>query len=102
MIRRPPRSTLFPYTTLFRSRPGRGGRAGPRRTLPGGFPHRADHRRGAAGGGGRRRAAAAKIDALLSEASGRPRVPPIRGVIAGGLMTSSRRRMLGIVIAALV
>src|SRR3712207_8767035 len=31
MIRRPPRSTLFPYTTLFRSpaRPGRG--PGPRR-----------------------------------------------------------------------
>src|SRR3712207_7880464 len=26
MIRRPPRSTLFPYTTLFRSRGGRGGR----------------------------------------------------------------------------
>src|SRR6266487_5887310 len=24
MIRRPPRSTLFPYTTLFRSRAGRG------------------------------------------------------------------------------
>src|SRR6266487_5745999 len=24
MIRRPPRSTLFPYTTLFRSRTGRG------------------------------------------------------------------------------
>src|SRR3712207_8589167 len=24
MIRRPPRSTLFPYTTLFRSRVGRG------------------------------------------------------------------------------
>src|SRR3712207_6982593 len=24
MIRRPPRSTLFPYTTLFRSRPGCG------------------------------------------------------------------------------
>src|SRR3712207_7339437 len=24
MIRRPPRSTLFPYTTLFRSRPNRG------------------------------------------------------------------------------
>src|SRR3712207_8895012 len=23
MIRRPPRSTLFPYTTLFRSKPGR-------------------------------------------------------------------------------
>src|SRR5258708_31801589 len=26
MIRRPPRSTLFPYTTLFRSREARGGR----------------------------------------------------------------------------
>src|SRR5256885_5391868 len=26
MIRRPPRSTLFPYTTLFRSRSGRAGR----------------------------------------------------------------------------
>src|SRR2546430_17302752 len=30
MIRRPPRSTLFPYTTLFRSR-----RGGPRRNGPG-------------------------------------------------------------------
>src|SRR2546426_10850490 len=28
MIRRPPRSTLFPYTTLFRSRKGRFGRSG--------------------------------------------------------------------------
>src|SRR5260221_2707345 len=27
MIRRPPRSTLFPYTTLFRSQPGRARRA---------------------------------------------------------------------------
>src|SRR5256885_9402266 len=27
MIRRPPRSTLFPYTTLFRSRPARRDRA---------------------------------------------------------------------------
>src|SRR3712207_7441149 len=33
MIRRPPRSTLFPYTTLFRSRRARrrGARAAPRR-----------------------------------------------------------------------
>src|SRR5258707_8358801 len=30
MIRRPPRSTLFPYTTLFRSRPWRS-----RKTSPG-------------------------------------------------------------------
>src|SRR5258707_9820667 len=29
MIRRPPRSTLFPYTTLFRSVPNPGGRALP-------------------------------------------------------------------------
>src|SRR2546422_5196012 len=28
MIRRPPRSTLFPYTTLFRSRAARGHRRG--------------------------------------------------------------------------
>src|SRR3712207_8354531 len=28
MIRRPPRSTLFPYTTLFRSRPPRSGTPG--------------------------------------------------------------------------
>src|SRR5256884_6033768 len=34
MIRRPPRSTLFPYTTLFRSAPTR-------RATPGGSPHRA-------------------------------------------------------------
>src|SRR3989442_6655797 len=30
MIRRPPRSTLFPYTTLFRSRPDRNQRGGRR------------------------------------------------------------------------
>src|SRR2546422_4307492 len=29
MIRRPPRSTLFPYTTLFRSSPGQRRRNGP-------------------------------------------------------------------------
>src|SRR3712207_7159126 len=40
MIRRPPRSTLFPYTTLFRSRRGPGGVQG---RLRGGRP-----------GGGRR------------------------------------------------
>src|SRR5260221_9182245 len=37
MIRRPPRSTLFPYTTLFRSRPwtrGRGRRSGRHRLRP--------------------------------------------------------------------
>src|SRR2546422_4166148 len=33
MIRRPPRSTLFPYTTLFRSRRRVGPRGTPDRTL---------------------------------------------------------------------
>src|SRR2546427_6400969 len=35
MIRRPPRSTLFPYTTLFRSRPAGGGREARRRDAHG-------------------------------------------------------------------
>src|SRR5438874_9973285 len=34
MIRRPPRSTLFPYTTLFRSRGGCAGPSGHRRRCP--------------------------------------------------------------------
>src|SRR2546426_5787405 len=36
MIRRPPRSTLFPYTTLFRSAPARrrGGRSAPASRRP--------------------------------------------------------------------
>src|SRR5689334_24682648 len=44
MIRRPPRSTLFPYTTLFRSRPG--GSLYPRpRHVAGGTRRRARSRR---------------------------------------------------------
>src|SRR5438034_5091273 len=35
MIRRPPRSTLFPYTTLFRSRTQLSGRPNKRLKLPG-------------------------------------------------------------------
>src|SRR5256885_9191477 len=45
MIRRPPRSTLFPYTTLFRSRAPRVRVGRPRAALDGGI-------RGHAGGGG--------------------------------------------------
>src|SRR2546427_7935476 len=44
MIRRPPRSTLFPYTTLFRSLRGRPGRAPARRGR--GERRSARHRRG--------------------------------------------------------
>src|SRR3712207_8411335 len=40
MIRRPPRSTLFPYTTLFRSR-GRGGQRAPVELLE---AHQIEHR----------------------------------------------------------
>src|SRR2546426_6045178 len=36
MIRRPPRSTLFPYTTLFRSAPGFGAVSGAGRAVAGG------------------------------------------------------------------
>src|SRR5277367_6084861 len=43
MIRRPPRSTLFPYTTLFRSRSAAAGR--PHQVGPGaGRTHRTDRR----------------------------------------------------------
>src|SRR2546422_10298859 len=52
MIRRPPRSTLFPYTTLFRSRggdaPGDEPEAGPLQAVPahGGVPRPAREARG--------------------------------------------------------
>src|SRR2546425_5314041 len=41
MIRRPPRSTLFPYTTLFRSQPG--AEVGHLGEVPGAGASRADH-----------------------------------------------------------
>src|SRR5689334_24784374 len=57
MLRRPPRSTLFPYTTLFRSIRGRvPPRAGARRARP--LPHHPldelPRRRGVLGTGGGR------------------------------------------------
>src|SRR3712207_7289773 len=53
MIRRPPRSTLFPYTTLFRSR--RAGRRRARHLLQeGGAPARRPRRRGPLRQAGRR------------------------------------------------
>src|SRR5256885_13122437 len=54
MIRRPPRSTLFPYTTLFRSagpaacaaiRPAAAHRPGPQARWPAARPATADRRR---------------------------------------------------------
>src|SRR2546427_12770583 len=46
MIRRPPRSTLFPYTTLFRSHPRRLGGLRADRTLPRADPPRHPAHRG--------------------------------------------------------
>src|SRR3712207_7364027 len=77
MIRRPPRSTLFPYTTLFRSR-----RAAvePRRRPGGGAARRRRPRRGepargggdgAGGGGARRRGATARSEEHTSELQSR-------------------------------
>src|SRR3712207_7189812 len=52
MIRRPPRSTLFPYTTLFRSRAGAARRREPQRAVGTGL---AAHHPARALGRGRRR-----------------------------------------------
>src|SRR3712207_7854323 len=66
MIRRPPRSTLFPYTTLFRSdgvrTAGRLRRPAPRRRVPGGA--RASH-------GARRRRGGARSEEHTSELQSR-------------------------------
>src|SRR5438094_7188220 len=58
MLRRPPRSTLFPYTTLFRSGCAAGGPRPP--------PRRRSSRRAPAGGGAR----AARSRARRSPADG--------------------------------
>src|SRR2546422_2142798 len=47
MIRRPPRSTLFPYTTLFRSRVSRTARPGTHRSSAAPCPRRSRPRRAA-------------------------------------------------------
>src|SRR3712207_7172372 len=74
MIRRPPRSTLFPYTTLFRSRRHeqlRGGVPGPR----------GDHADAARGAGRDDRAAGPRGQRLLA-ARQRPRRSPGRRAVA--------------------
>src|SRR3712207_8446272 len=84
MIRRPPRSTLFPYTTLFRSRRGRTGvrvelepapavgDGRPGRGAEGaGGPAGVRDGRGAAGGGGRRRERLGRSEEHTSELQSR-------------------------------
>src|SRR3712207_8292511 len=73
MIRRPPRSTLFPYTTLFRSGRGRRARAALRRRpaaelrVDAARCHGGRHRRGRDVGGRRRGAAALRSEEHTSE-----------------------------------
>src|SRR3712207_7159198 len=66
MIRRPPRSTLFPYTTLFRSRQRRRGRAERQCGICVGQPDRPVARRPCAWGGGGRCAGDRKSTRLNS------------------------------------
>src|SRR3712207_7040844 len=66
MIRRPPRSTLFPYTTLFRS--GRGGR---RAGAPATGAHAAADRAVPAFGGRERRRATARASVTTDAVAGR-------------------------------
>src|SRR3989442_7526706 len=68
MIRRPPRSTLFPYTTLFRSRAGRRGAAG---GVGGQRPRRA-HWGARQAGRGRGRADGRRSEEHTSELQSRP------------------------------
>src|SRR2546421_9117041 len=79
MIRRPPRSTLFPYTTLFRSRAGDSG--GGLRTPPGIVPRlgAAAHRRGGPG--------PVPLACLRTE-----RAVPDRGARPGGSLPDSSSR----------
>src|SRR3712207_3845199 len=90
MMRRPPRSTLFPYTTLFRSHPLQGadrdgeraaqgpapapGHAGRRLRHPRGLEGRGDPARGGRppGGDGRPRHRAAPRDGDLPRGPARP------------------------------
>src|SRR5688572_32077044 len=70
MIRRPPRSTLFPYTTLFRSRVGTGPPARPAtparpRTTP--SPRGPAHTRPTIGSPARRPGPAARSEEHTSE-----------------------------------
>src|SRR5690348_17585182 len=64
-VRRPPRSTLFPYTTLFRS-PSRGGRRAPGFAWPR-PPRTASSRPTPRAGGPRRRGRCARGPGLRSE-----------------------------------
>src|SRR5258706_6029052 len=72
MIRRPPRSTLFPYTTLFRSRAGDDARLGLRPEPPRPWVRQDGTAYGRHGGVAGRRAGAARARRVAARA--RPRI----------------------------
>src|SRR3989449_5805933 len=93
MIRRPPRSTLFPYTTLFRSRlgddlyalgrPARPGEPRPRGRAPHHErvrhgPRRGDHE---PGGEGERHVEVTILEVELAGADIGQRIPPVHVVV---------------------
>src|SRR3712207_6171881 len=108
MMRRPPRSTLFPYTTLFRSHPLQGadrhgeraaqgpapapGHAGRRLRHPGGLEGRGDPARGGRppGGDGDPRRPAAPRDGDLGGGPARPVTRGASPELIMGLSTPTR------------
>src|SRR2546422_9424722 len=97
MIRRPPRSTLFPYTTLFRSLP-RGGQC--RRPEPRWrrLPRRRRVRRGRRAG--QPRALVHEACEISRAAAAGARGLPDKALRAPGLSTRARARRGGLLIAA--
>src|SRR2546426_10127010 len=101
MIRRPPRSTLFPYTTLFRSRPAGGG--GPRARRGGTRLERRGRGGGDAGAGPRRRAARGcrvRQGPGVRGGTGADRRashggPPVRARVGGSGARAALRREIG-------
>src|SRR3989449_9743817 len=95
MIRRPPRSTLFPYTTLFRSRRvGRGALRQAERVLQGTAHYAGDGL--PADEPGPVRVHAARADARRILRTRRPRVRPLDGAVpepGGGGDHGSRNRL---------
>src|SRR3712207_8283381 len=73
MIRRPPRSTLFPYTTLFRSREG-GARPGT--CWYASSPEECFHPGYRSSGGGRHRRAAQSVTTFCRRLDGSPCLSP--------------------------
>src|ERR1044072_1733949 len=96
MIRRPPRSTLFPYTTLFRSGSGEGGR-----TEAGQLPQRRGvraygQRSGRHGGAAhqrRRRARAVVLGRLHAHREGDRRAGLVRRLQGGGEQRRTQRHL---------